>query len=127
MSILEQFSKKNLPSHDTFQFKVIEKDPMLIIETSFIYDPSKNQNSMIATDEYNIGRVIKGEKDIYYLCYSNKEANLFKQNKDAWIKKFKQAYLAPGPRENREGRWFSFTSKSVYDQGKQLNYESKHR
>lgn len=119
MKALEKISKENLSPHDTLQFKILEKDPFNIVETAFIL--KQNQDFLLANNEYNIGCVIKGENDLlYYLRYSSKDAELFKKNEEAWIKRFKLAYAAPVAHENQQGRWLVFTSTGVMDQTQPL-------
>lgn len=120
VTALEKTFKKNLSPQESLQFKIMEKDPFNIFENSFISNTTTN-------NEYNIGRVIKGRNDLYYLQYSTKDERLFKQNQEAWIQRLKSAYLASVPHENQQGRWLSFTSKSVHDQGKLLNYPTGSR
>lgn len=122
VTILERSSKDNLPSQEDLDFKIINKDPLNIFESSFIFNQNK-ENPTTANNEYNIGRVIKGKTTLYYLHYSTKDARLFKQNKEAWIQRFKLAYTASVPHENHKEKWITLSSKGIYENGKQWTYQ----
>lgn len=126
VNALEKSSKKNVPSSESLRFDLIEKDPLNIFESSFIFKQDKNAPSA-SNDEYNIGRVLKGKTALYYIRYSTKDANLFKQNKEDWVKRFKLAYIAETHRDQQEGKWISFTSSGVYEQGEQLSHQTEYQ
>lgn len=124
IAALEKASKENIPSSQTLQFNIIEKDPLNIFESSFIFNQNQKPPEFINNSEYNIGRVIKGKTALYYLRYSTKDSHLFEQNKESWIKRFKLAYIAEKPQKQQQGKWISFTSSGVYEQGQQLNQQN---
>jgi hypothetical protein len=126
VTLLEKTAKKNLSAHETLQSKIVEKDPWNILETSFIFNREQNP-SIIANDEYNIARVIKGKTALYYIRYSTKDAQLFKQNQEKWIQRFKLAYIAPTPQQNQRGRWLTFTLHGAFDQDKPLTLQKEYQ
>lgn len=123
IAILEKTSKNNLPSNQTLRFQILKPDSLHLFESSFI-SQRKEHIALPVNDEYNIGRILEGKSTLYYLRYSAKDAHLFEQNKAAWMERLKLAYVASEPRPNPQGRWFTFTSKQVYDQGQPLAFHS---
>ncbi len=126
VTVLERSSKESLPTQEDLEFKIIEKDPLDIFESSFIFNQNQ-EKATIANNEYNVGRVIKGKTTLYYLRYSTKDVNLFKQNKDAWIKRLKLAYVASAPKENSQGKWMVFNSNGIYEEEKQLTHQNEYQ
>ena len=62
----------------------------------------------------------------FLIIFPSKDAKLFKQNQEAWIKRFQSAYLAETPRLH-PGRWLSFTSSGVYQQDQPLKYQTEYQ
>jgi hypothetical protein len=126
VAILEKTSKENTLPHQTLRFQVLKPHAMHLFESSFISQQKENF-ALPVNDEYNIGRILEGKSTLYYLRYSAKDVRLFEQNKESWIERLKLAYVASEPRPNQQGRWFSFTSKQVYDQGQPLAFQSPYQ
>lgn len=126
IAILEKTSKQNLPEHESLRFQFLKHQSTNIFESSFISDQSKN-SSFSVSNEYNIGRVLKGKSALYYLRYSTKDGKLFEQNKEAWADRLELAYVASQQRKDLPGRWFTFTAKGVYDQGEPLMFQSPYQ
>ena len=121
ISLLEQSSKKRLPENQKFRFKLIASDPINLFESSFIVDRSKkDSSSLLAYDEYNVGRILRGKTTLYYLRYSTKHANLFEQNKEGWLERFELAYLASSARPDQLGHWLTFTPEGVFENQRKL-------
>ncbi len=126
VAVLKEASQTNLPEHETLRFQLIQSDSAQIFESSFISDQAKD-SSLLSSDEYNIGRVLKGESALYYLRYSTKDAKQFEQNKQAWINRLALAYTATQPRKKESGKWFAFTAKGIYDRERLLSVQSNYQ
>jgi hypothetical protein len=98
-------------------FKWVEQDPLDIVEMAFIAQDPKE------SDEYNIGRVIEGKENIYYLLYSSKDKQKFEESKQAWIERLKKAYVADEAKEGQTGEWFRFSGQNIYKGNKELPYD----
>jgi len=111
------------------QFNVIEPASLNIIEMNFISNENKdkskgkNKPSIKSDNEYNIGRAIKSQNDLYYIRYSSKNEDQFLRNKNDWINRFKAAHTSGDPQRTLEGRWLIFTPTGIFDQNKEMAYQ----
>lgn len=125
---LEEAFKEHLTTYQDLILNHFEPANLNIFESSFVLKgegESKTQN--IAYDEYNLGRVLKGQTAIYYVRYSAKDKQIFDKNKPAWLERFKSMYLAKEALPEQQGQWFTFTDEGVFQGDKKLAYESSNR
>jgi hypothetical protein len=115
--------KQHTPEHQELIYHVY--DPELhILETSFVAKEEKESEvRRIMHNEFNIGRILKGNQSLYYIRYSATDAKTFEQNKEAWIARLKQAYTASDAKENQQGAWFTFSSEGVEKNSTLLPYQ----
>ncbi|WP_068468148.1 hypothetical protein [Candidatus Protochlamydia phocaeensis] len=122
--ILHKTFKEHVSKGQELHFKEFDSS-LNIFESSFV---SKNKNALkqqdIAYDEYNIGRLLKGESGLYFIRYSTKDGQTFEKNKQAWIDRLKQAYLAAEPKADQEGHWITFSQNGIYDGQKKLTFQA---
>lgn len=91
-----------------------------IIENSFI---NKNSSKNLNQSEFNIGRILKGKDTIYYIRYSTKSEEQFKESQERWIKKFKEAFISDDLVKGKDGHWFIFTDNKIFEGQKPLTYK----
>ncbi|MCE2982710.1 MAG: hypothetical protein LW832_03990 [Parachlamydia sp.] len=125
---LEKAFKKHITKDQKLVFERIEPKYLEIFESSFIYKGQERpKDSLIAFDEYNIGRVLKGKKALYYVRYSAKDSETFQKNKEGWQERLKLIYLAPEQKSESQGNWLAFTNDEVLLNDKKLSYDSQSR
>ncbi|CUI17151.1 hypothetical protein PNK_1541 [Candidatus Protochlamydia naegleriophila] len=125
---LEEAFKEHLTNYQDLILNQFEPANLNIFESSFVLkEESKSKTQNIAYDEYNLGRVLKGQTAIYYVRYSAKDRETFEKNKQAWHDRFKQMYLAKEAHPDQQGQWFTFTDEGVFQGDKKLAYESNNR
>lgn len=114
-------SSKGVPAGQRATFKLVEKAPFYIIENSFYSQTSADNSS----NEYNLGRIIKQEDQLYYIRYSTKNEKQFDKVKEAWINRLKEAYVANSPKEGQEAssQWLTISSEEVTQGAKKLTYK----
>lgn len=122
---LEKTSREKVKKPQSLKFQLIEADPVNLFESSFIFDRSdKKAYSIIGYDEFNLGRVLKGETDLYYIRYSTKDKELFEANKEDWVDRLALAYLASAPHPTQEGQWITLTSNGLYENKELMTLQS---
>lgn len=127
-SNLEKAFKKHVSEKQQLIFEKFEPRNLNIFESSFVFTGSvRPKDTVITNDEYNLGRVLKGNNAMYFVRYSTKDPEIFKKNKIDWLERLKLMYLANEPRSNQEGKWLTFDNGDVLQGDKKLVYDSDNR
>lgn len=121
---LEESIKKNIKKPQKLKFQILETDPVNLFESTIIFERSKYANySIIGYDEYNLGRVLRGKSEIFYIRYSSKDKEQFEKDKEDWVERLGLAYIANAPHPSQEGDWITLTSNGFYRGDQQMIFQ----